>query len=386
VADFLDISQLSLNKTGEELCGDQVKILRTDNKTRVVLSDGLGSGVKANILATLTSQIIITMLKENVPLEDVIGTVIGTLPVCQMRNIAYATFTIIEVDHSNYHFRVINFDNPPFFYLKGNRVVKLEKRTEHILDKEITFCEGNLERGDFVAAASDGILYAGLGVTFNFGWGWDNIADHMATVLSGRVLTAQTVVDSVVSKTQALYAGAPGDDATLVGLYLRQRKAAMVLTGPPLNREDDPTCARRLVEYEGRRIICGGTTANIVGRFLGKPVETLIDTMREEIPPIGRLGGVHLVTEGILTMSRAIEYIRTSDGDDAKLPRDGNGAVLLASELLFADAIHFLVGQQVNPFYQNPLLPTHISIRKNLVEQMAALLRELNKDVTVEYC
>ena len=383
---FLDIYQCQLNKAGEELCGDQVQVAKTENKTWIVLSDGLGSGVKANILATLTSQIIITMLKEEAPLTDVIDTIIGTLPICKVRNIAYATFTIIEIDHRDYRFKVINFDNPKFFYLKHGQPVELEKNTEEYLDKRILITRGKLERGDFLAAISDGVWYAGLGQAFNFGWGWDNIASYMSDVMQKHINSAQTVVEKVIDMTNSLYGGEPGDDATLVGLYLRQRHSAMIFTGPPRNMEEDVLCVEKLMNFDGRRIVCGGTTGNIVARELHQEIEVDITTIKEDIPPIGRLEGVHLMTEGILTIMKAMEYIETSNGDYTQLTTDINAAAMLALEIMYADDIHFLVGQQINPFYQNPLLPMSISIRKNIIEQLSKLLRDLHKDVTIEYC
>ena len=180
---FLDIYTHSLNKKGEELCGDKVKYLKTDRKATVVLSDGLGSGVKANILATLTSEILMTMLNADVPLEEVIKTVIATLPICQVRKIAYSTFTVIQINNETNHFTVINFDNPDVLYFRQGKVVKLKTETETILGRKIIVAKGELQRGDFLGAISDGVLYAGMGVELNFGWGWDNVAKHIETVL-----------------------------------------------------------------------------------------------------------------------------------------------------------------------------------------------------------
>ncbi|MGB4661284.1 MAG: serine/threonine-protein phosphatase, partial [Mobilitalea sp.] len=93
-----DVGYLSINKYGEQLCGDHVDIVEEDENSLVmVLADGLGSGVKANILSTLTSKIISTMLANHMTIEDCVTTVASTLPVCEKRGIAYSTFTIIHV-------------------------------------------------------------------------------------------------------------------------------------------------------------------------------------------------------------------------------------------------------------------------------------------------
>ncbi|MBD2483793.1 SpoIIE family protein phosphatase [Planktothrix sp. FACHB-1365] len=383
---FFDICNLSLNKKGEELCGDQVKFTKTETKSTIVLSDGLGSGVKASILATLTTEILITMLNADVPLEEVIKTVIGTLPICQVRKIAYATFTIISINHLTNEFKVINFDNPPVLYFKKGRIVKLETKIDKILEKKIQSSEGKLERGDFIGAISDGILYAGLGDTMNFGWGWDNIAKYMERIFISQATNSRSIIEQVMAETRSLYRDKIGDDATFVGVYVRKPNPVMIFTGPPLDITQDEVYAERLLSFPGRKVICGGTTGNLVANYMGETIEMDIPTMRKDLPPIGILKEVDLVTEGILTISKATEMIRKSKGDISRLSSDKNGAVLLAREILEGDSIYFLVGQQINEFYQNPLLPKNISIRRNLIEDLVQLLRSQQKEVMVEYC
>jgi hypothetical protein len=386
VDNFFDICNLSLNKKGEELCGDKVKFRKTDKKTTIVLSDGLGSGVKANILATLTTEILITMLTADVPLEEVIKTVIGTLPICQVRNIAYATFTIIQINHETNRFKVINFDNPPIFYLSKGKLVNLPNKTEQILGKKINVTEGYLERGDFLGASSDGVLYAGLGETLNFGWGWESIAKYIENLFITQASSARSIIYKVIAETHSLYRGKIGDDATFVGVYVRKKNPLMIFTGPPIEKSEDSLYVERLLKFAGRKVICGGTTGNITAKYLGATVEMDISTMRKDLPPIGKLKEIDLVTEGILTISKAIEILRSCNCDISRLPSDQNGAVLLAREILEADSILFLVGQKINEFYQNPLLPKNISIRRSLVEELVKLLREQQKEVSLEYC
>ncbi|MCF3575084.1 SpoIIE family protein phosphatase [Planktothrix agardhii] len=383
---FFDICHLSLNKKGEELCGDQVKFTKSETKSTIVLSDGLGSGVKASILATLTTEILITMLNADVPLEEVIKTVIGTLPICQVRKIAYATFTIISINHLTNEFKVINFDNPPILYFKKGRIVKLETKIDKILGKKIQYSEGTLERGDFIGAISDGILYAGLGDTMNFGWGWDNIAKYMERIFISQATNSRTIIEQVMSETRSLYRENIGDDATFVGVYVRKPNPVMIFTGPPLDITQDELYADKLLNFPGRKVICGGTTGNLVANYMGETIEMDIATMRKDLPPIGKLKEVDLVTEGILTISKATEILRKCKGDIARLASDNNGAVLLAREIIEGDSIYFLVGQQINEFYQNPLLPKNISIRRNLIEDLVQLLRSQQKEVVIEYC
>lgn len=383
---FLDIFEASLNKRNETLCGDKVKLHRSEDRTLIVLSDGLGSGVKANILATLTSEIIITMLAADVGIEEVMRTVIGTLPTCKVRNIAYATFTVIEINNRDYSFKVINFDNPPTFHFRKGKHLGTERREVEILGKKVLMFEGQLELGDFLGAMSDGVPYAGMGVALNFGWGWDNIAKY----IEGRWLThywcARDVVRDVIGHTRMLYRNEVGDDATFVGVFVRAEKGLMLFTGPPLDQTQDASIVERLLAFKGVKIVCGGTTSNIVADYLGDIVQTDLRSLRKDVPPIGSLPGIDLMTEGILTMSKALEYLREAEGDVGRLPEDRNAATLLATHLLRADHIRLLVGQQINEYYQNPLLPKSISIRRHLVKDLADFLVEQRKEVTIEYC
>jgi hypothetical protein len=216
----VEVYEASLCKHGEELCGDKIRVLRSPARTVVALSDGLGSGVKANILATLTATIAVTMLRDDVSLTRVIETIAETLPVCRVRHVAYATLSVVEVEPSG-RFRIVNFDNPaPFFFRAGKpRSIPWRQITVH--DRLMNIAEGTMRRGDFVGLISDGVVHAGVGARLNLGWGWDNVARHLEGAFIRGPHTARDVVRSVMNRTADLYAGEPGDDATFAGLYVR---------------------------------------------------------------------------------------------------------------------------------------------------------------------
>jgi len=383
---YFDTHALSLNHHGEELCGDQVKVFRTPEKMIVVLSDGLGSGVKANILARLTTEILVTMFRERVPLQDVLETVFATLPTCKVRLIAYAAFIVVEVELATGRFRAINFDCPPPFLLHAGKIVPLAQREEIICDRKLQHSEGVLELGDFLGVISDGVMYAGMGLTMNFGWGREQIGSYLEHLAKGRPAAAEVVVRRLMEKTRSLYNDEPGDDATLVGILVRKPNRLMVFTGPPVDKNRDEDCVNRLLNFEGRKVVCGGTTGNIVAEHLGEIVRIDLGTLREDVPPIGTLLDIDLMTEGVLTLAKTLRVLKDSGGDRNRVPVDRNGASLLARELLRADEIFFLAGEQVNPYYHNPLLPRNISIRHNLVEQLVEILANCHKNVKIEWC
>jgi len=379
-----DYYSKSMNKYNEELCGDVAKIHRSSDTFIAVLSDGLGSGVKANILATLTSEILVTMLKEGIDMMETIDTVTKTLPICKERGIAYSTFTVIQ-GMKDGKVKITNFDNPRPIVLINGWLDSTDPMIKEIGGKKIQIWEYRLKPGDFIALISDGVIYAGLGELLDFGWGWDNVAEYTRKLVR-KYGKPKFVVENAADVVLSYYGGKCQDDATIAGILIKEKSDLIIFTGPPLDPKDDEKVIEKFLSFPGKKIICGGTTVNIVSRFLGIEAEIDISTARPDIPPMGRLEGVDLVTEGVLTMTKTVEYLKKSDFDELKLPSDHNAAVELARMLIDADEVFILMGQKINPFYQNPDLPPNISIRKNIVEELARLLKNHGKNVTVEYC
>ncbi|MPN46135.1 hypothetical protein SDC9_193718 [bioreactor metagenome] len=192
-------------------------------------------------------------------------------------------------------------------------------------------------------------------------------------------------MDKTVAHTNGLYGQKPSDDATMAGILVRPKQAAILFSGPPMDPAEDSFLADRVLAFEGTRIVCGGTTGNIVGKYSGHMVLTDVDSGRLDIPPMGILPGIDLMTEGIITLTSVLEWIEVTQGNAGLLPKDNSGAVQVARALLNADEITLLVGLKVNPSYQNPDLPPSISIRKNLLEKIADRLTKLKKQVTIEF-
>jgi Stage II sporulation protein E (SpoIIE) len=383
---LLDVYHQSINNVGEELCGDQIRVLNSGNKTRVVLCDGLGHGVKANILASLSSEIIINMLREDIPLPDVIETVIATLPVDKRLNLAYATSTMIEINHSDLAYKIYNFDNPPILFYRKQKLEKLPFHPITLFDRTIHVSEGRLQRGDLLVAMSDGLLHAGLDNVMNYNWGLEHLAAYVEELFHFLPADVRMIVEKTVAHTNQLYQGKPADDASMVGVLVRAQQAVMLFTGPPLNPAEDTILAKRILKFEGTRIVCGGTTGHIVGAQSGQIGSTDPDTARLAVPPMGTLPGIDIMTEGIFTLTSVLEWLDATKGNPDLLPRkDNSGSIMVASALLYADEITLLVGLQVNPSYQNPELPSSISIRKNLMEKIADRLTQMGKTVTVEF-
>ncbi len=383
-----DIGYKSINHIGEELCGDHVDIVEeNEDSTVIVLADGLGSGVKASILSTLTSKIISTMMAAGLPIEECVSTIAATLPVCSVRGVAYSTFTIIHLQNNEIA-EIIQYDNPHVIMIRGGEVYDYPKTEMTIDGKKIYKTTLKMCEDDVFIAMSDGCPHAGLGGLYNFGWKREEIAAYMQALVAGGY-TAKNLSTMLVDECDRLYGHKPGDDTTSCVVKIRRREPMNILFGPPSNRDDANRMMALFFSKEGKHIICGGTTSSIASKYLGKPIRASLTFERSDVPPIAELEGVDLVTEGVITMNKVIQYAKDYLGENAyyehwNFKRDGAS---LISRLLFEEApdINFYVGRAVNPAHQNPDLPINFNIKMNLVEELSSCLRKMGKRIKVSY-
>ncbi len=379
---FVERAYAAVNKTGEELCGDQVILADTPDSVIAVLSDGLGSGVKANILATITTKIISTMLKGGATLEEVVDTLGRTLPMCQVRNLAYSTFTIVQAFYSGKIY-VAEFDNPNTICVRDGQPYDIPRRSRSIGHLQVNEASWTAALGDTLVAMSDGVVHSGIGQTLDFGWLPEKVSRYVSA-LSRRQASSQEICQRVLHQAQTLQQGRARDDTSVMCLRLREKNTLTAAVGPPKNPGDDSVVARMLWNETQKRIVCGGTTAQIIGREWDKPVEidmeSMMQTLDEDVPPMAAMDSVELVTEGIITLSKTLSYLKAGE-----IPDRNNGAVRLATELMHADEITFLVGGAINPAHQNPDLPLPLSLKQQVIQELALLLESWGKIVHIQY-
>jgi hypothetical protein len=383
-----DIGYMSLNHAGEQLCGDHIEIAGTDgNSTVIVLADGLGSGVKASILSTLTSKIISTMLAAGLRLEDCVETIAATLPVCSSRGIAYSTFTILRLVN-NERAEIIQYDNPAVILLRDGKSVELPNSMQVIGGKNIYRTDVALRENDLFLAMSDGVVHAGVGGVYNFGWRREDIARYMETFWHVG-FTAKTLATILLQETNRLYDGKPGDDATVCAVRIRARVPMNLLCGPPSIRDDNEKMMSLFFGKEGKHIICGGTTSTIAAQYLNRPLVADLTFPDPEIPPMATIDGVDLVTEGVITINRVLEYAKDylEDNSDYERWSTGKDGASRIARLLFEEAtdINFFVGCAVNPAHQNPELPINFNLKMRLVEQLSDCLTKIGKRIKTSY-
>lgn len=383
-----DIGYKSINHYGEELCGDHVDVIdENENSMVIVVADGLGSGVKASILSTLTSKIISTMIAAGLKIEECVSTIAATLPVCSVRGVAYSTFTIIHLLNNDIA-EIIQYDNPHVILLRNDHNYDYPKTEMNIDGKKIYKSTIKLYENDIFIAMSDGCPHAGLGGKYNFGWKREDIISYMEIVAAGGY-TAKNMSTILVDECNKLYGNKPGDDTTACVIKIRKREPMNILFGPPANRDDANRMMSLFFSKAGKHIICGGTTSSIAARYLGKPLRASLNFERSDIPPTAELEGVDLVTEGVITVNKVLEYAKdyldkNELYEEWNFKHDGASQIC---RLLFEEAtdINFYVGRAINPAHQNPDLPINFNIKMNLVEELSSCLKKMGKHIKVSY-
>lgn len=381
----LESGYTSLNKHGEELCGDRVESAVVGDYTTLVLADGLGSGVKANILSTLTSKILCTMVSSEVSIEDCIETIVQSLPVCKVRGVAYSTFSVIHMNREGKG-SLFEFDNPQAILLHDCVCQDLPREEMNILGKKVYRSPLDLTAGDIIVVMSDGVIHAGIGMTMNLGWQRPEVVDFLNRSVR-KDMSARAVACLLAGACNDLYLGDPGDDTTVAAVKVREKLNVNIMIGPPVDKSRDDFYVERFLAGEGKKAVCGGTSSQIVARYLKTDVRSSMDFPDRDVPPIGYIDGIDLTTEGVLTMRRLLElsekYVSEKDLTPKTFTKK-DGASLLA-QLLFEEAsdVHFFVGQSVNAAHEG--LPIDITMKLKLVESLAANLKRMGKNVVIDY-
>ncbi len=381
----MEYGYTSLNKYGEELCGDKVESSIMGNYTTLVLADGLGSGVKANILSTLTSKILCTMVSNEIPIEDCVETIIQSLPVCKVRGVAYSTFSVIHIDKEGKGY-LFEFDNPQAIYYHNGKCIDFERRQLNILGKKVYESALSLEENDIVFLMSDGTIHAGIGMILNFGWDRKEIMEHLDRNIK-EDMSARSAACLLASACNDLYLDKPGDDTTVAAIKMRKAVTVNLMVGPPIDKDKDDLYVAKFMEGDTKKVVCGGTSSQIVARYLKKPLRTSFDFPDKDVPPIGFIDGIDLTTEGVITLRKLIDlcekYISPGDLTPKSFTKK-DGASLLAKLLLEeSSGVTFFVGQSVNKAHQG--LPIDTTLKLKLIEHLASNLRSIGKNVEIYY-
>ncbi len=389
---FVEMECFQLCHDGEIVCGDDFLFERLEQENRhlAVLSDGLGSGIKANLLACMTTTMALEFVRSNMDVLLSAEIIMDTLPVCEVRRISYATFSIFDLQIGGKS-RIIEMDNPPFIHLRNGKDLKVSRQSmvsERWPDRRVQLAEIYAITGDRLIAFSDGVAQAGLGQPgCKFGWRREGALEFIqAEVAKDPAISARELSQRVVyaarnhNKDNRCI-----DDISCMVIYLRKPRRLRLLTGPPFRPESDTAYAELVRNFDGKIILSGGTTANIVSRELKRPIDVDMKLVMKagNLPPPARMEGVDLVSEGILTLTDVVQRLEADPPLTTPVPLAAKQMVDLFRE---SDEIEFVVGTKVNEAHQDPSLPMDLEIRRNIVRRLKTVLEnKYRKRVLMRY-
>jgi len=388
---YIEVNCQQKNHDGERICGDVFisKRIKEEKRIIAVLSDGMGHGVKANILATLTASMAVNFTKEHKDFNTIAEIIMNTLPVCSIRKISYSTFTIIDIEIDG-KVSILEYDNPQTLIIRNKKEFNPEWQciilnSENNRGKELRACEFYPEKGDRIIFCSDGVVQSGLGTPrYPFGWGNNNLRDFVfETIEKKSYISARRLAKKVLNAAVGNDNYKPKDDISCASIFFREPRKLLLITGPPFEKKKDIDLAMAVYKYQGKKIICGATTAEVVARELGLEIRDSMEFLDNDLPPISYIDGINLVTEGILTLGKVVEILKehTSEYVPGRGPADQIVELFLKS-----DEINIIVGTRINIAHQDPTLPVELEIRRTVVKRVARLLEEkFLKEVTMEY-
>jgi hypothetical protein len=378
---FIEVGFWQQAKAGQHAAGDVFLSNRIPGPDRLVcvLSDGLGSGIKANVLATMTATMALKYVSADINIKKASEIIMETLPVCSSRKIGYATFTIVDVEHDG-HVRIIEYDNPAYVLIRQGKKKALEKsvieiQTKQLGIRELRYSSFTAQVEDRLVLVTDGVTQSGMGKKeMPVGWTDSKAADFITvSCMTEPGISARKLSRNVVQRALRNDCDRPKDDISCAVINFRTPRRALLLTGPPFDPDRDTEIAVLIRDFSGIKIICGGTTANIVARELKRSIDIDLSELDPQIPPPSRMDGVHLITEGTITLSRMAEHLENGDAPESLKQ---NPAVQLMRLLLESDIIDFVVGTKINEAHQDPNLPVELDIRRNLIRRIVRLLNE----------
>ena len=387
---FIEIESCQRAKRGQLISGDVFlsEKVKADGRIVSVLTDGLGSGVKASVLASMTATMALKYIASDLDFRRSAEIIMDTLPICSERKISYSTFTVVDLAAGG-QARIIEHDNPPFLLIRPGEeklVPKTEIRLKRWQERVIRFSSFEVQREDRIVFFSDGVTQAGMGDFHTpLGWGMRNVQDFVRwQIFRNSQISARDLSRSLVDKAEEIDGLTAKDDITCAVIYFRSPRQLLVMTGAPFNRAHDQDLARMAEMTPGRKVICGGTTANIISRLLQREVQVdLRQPSGGKIPPSARMKGFDLVTEGTLTLG---EVSRLLEEGTTQQEGNANAATRLVDLLLDSDIVNFVVGTRINEAHQDPNIPIDLDLRRNIVRRIGQNLESRHrKQVHIQY-
>ncbi len=377
---YIEVHCHQKNYEGQRISGDVFLSRRIPEENRIItiLSDGMGHGVKANVLATLTSTLALNFTKEHKETNIIADTVMKALPVCSDRKMSYSTFTIVDIEFDGTT-QIIEYGNPQCVIYRGTKIYEPEWQcvllTGANAGKEITTCRFKSQKEDRIVFFSDGVSQSGTGSSkYPTGWERERVVEYIGKLINQNLsISAKELSSKLVNISYQNDEFSSKDDTSCAAIYLRDPRPLLICSGPPVEPADDAEMAELVKNFNGARIICGATTSDIISHQLNIPVKSGIPIDNSDLPPVSYMKGIDLVTEGILTLSKVDELLKVYNKTDG---RSNGPADQIVRYILESDEIFLLIGMRVNQAHHVPGLSLELEVRPTVARRILRTLEE----------
>lgn len=376
----VEIEQAQTSKKPGAPCGDWVAFDRSPVATTLVLCDGLGSGIKANIAANMCASRLLEALRTGASLRQAFGNLVKNMIRVRGTDMPYACFVVIRILHDG-QATVLAYEMPEPLFITASHATPLPQRTRTVENALIGESHLQLAPGDAIMVFSDGVTQSGLGLSQRLGWRVEGVQQYLGELLSQR-RPLRDLAQAVHDRARELWEGVGGDDVTVATVLARTGKTLNIFTGPPSAKAQDRPVVSRFLRMEGWKVVAGSTTAEIVAAFLDRELEVQQDVASQLAPPRYYLDGIDLVTEGAITLNQVYNILEEAPDE----LEEETGVTELYRLLHDADRINFIVGVARNPAHGDIIFRQRgLLTRTNIVPLLVEKLQHLGKLVTVEY-
>lgn len=388
---FIEAEAGQRTEAGSFANGDVCMSRRTpDGRTLLTLVHGRGSGIQANVTASVISSMIVNYAAHDAPIGHATRSVLNTFG--GRGNRTDASFAVADIRPDG-TVGIAEYETPRFLFFRAGALYDgPDIRSEQLSITTGADTRHTIRLNQFEALPEDRLLFFTKGVirsgsgTLRLPEGWmrTGLSAAVAEILNRDPhISARELATAVVNRAEANDLFVPKSDLSCISVYFRQPRRLLLCSGPPFNETNDRTLAERVKTWDGTAIICGGTTAAIVARELRREISVNLKRDISGLPPTSTMPGVDLITEGVLTLARVKSLLEQTSSSELT----GQGTDFdLARILLGHDRIEFVVGTRINPQHQDPALPVELELRRNVIKEIARLLEtKFLKEVRIEY-
>jgi len=367
----------SSKRTGDS-CGDVFDSYRDASSTTLVLCDGLGSGLKANIYANMCCSRLIHLIKQGASIKKAFELVGKTMNDAWGKNTPFSVFTIARI-LNNGNTTIISYDMPPVVHISEGYASIIEGKISMWKKAVVYEASLHLKKNEGIVLLSDGITQAGLGRGLVNGWEAKGVANFLNFWMEDPKPDPDLLVKAIHQQAKGILGTEKGDDCSVAMAYNRKGITANILSGTPANIEDDEKFVNDFLSSEGIKIVSGGSTAKMLSRITKRPIE-ITDSGSSITPPIFKIKGITLATEGVVTLNQVFNILNENIDTDS----DDSPVFEFADYLNVADKVIFWTGSSLNKEVEiTELKQQGIRSRQVVVELITEKLQDKNKLVII---